>query len=70
MKKKVFGNVKIHPQNNELTIGKRHLKDFIASVRVFWAFEPQISPLELVPLKKRGGGLKICRHKCLGSPGQ
>lgn len=55
MKKKVFGNVKIHPQNNELTIGKRHLKDFIASVRVFWAFEPQISPLELVPLKKRGG---------------
>lgn len=35
LKEKVFGYVKVHPQNNELNIGKRHLKDFIASMRGF-----------------------------------
>lgn len=35
MKEKVFGYVKVHPQNNELNIGKRHLKDFIASLSGF-----------------------------------
>lgn len=51
-------------QNNGENIGRKGF--FKCWLTWFiWAFDPQISPFQLVPLKKKKKWLKLCRHNAL-----